>query len=335
MERRKGWKTTLKADPGEWLLAHVSGLDRYYVLREIVEKSEEDAEVSNLRNALVDEILDRQMEDGSWNGRAYDYENGTTHQLMKLMELGLSARDAPVKKGAEYLLRYQAENGSFVQGGHQCGVGANLVATNAVLLALARTGYGDDPRVARGYQWLCSWQDGDGSWLSPRAKRSREQGQGHPHPYCGLHATCNALLGLSATERTRESQAAKRGAEFLLSSYGTKYDRSTEPPYGTTGKPFQGAWHDPNSVPPDSTDGSERETEITTTGHVLSALSMLGYGLENGKVRAGVERLIGFQSEDGLWHFQRPEMALPFTLQPLMTIKSFHQPLCVFSFHGH
>ena len=335
MKKAQDWKTTLKADPTEWLLEQAEGMDRYYVLREIMGKSEGDAEVSNTRDALVAEIVGKQRADGSWNGKAYDYENGTTHQMMKLMELGVSARDAPVKKGAEYLLQCQAENGSFVQGGLQCGIDANLVATNAVLLALARTGYGDDPRMAEGYQWLCSWQDEDGSWLSPRAKMSREQGEGHPHPYCGLHATCNALLGLSATDRTRESQAAKRGAEFLLSSYGTKYDRSTEPPYGPTGKPFEGAWHDVNCAPPESTDGSERETEITTTGHVLSTLSMLGYGLRNEKVRAGVERLIGSQSEDGVWHFQKSEMALPFTLPPLMTVKSFYEPLSVFSFHGH
>lgn len=335
MERRKDWKTTLKADPTEWLLEQAGRIARYYILREIMEKPEEDTEVSSLRDVLVAGILDRQLEDGSWNGKAYDYENGTTHQLMKLVELGLSAEDAPIKKGAEYLLRWQAENGSFVQGKPQCGVDANLVHTNAVLLALARTGYGDDPPVAKGYQWLCSWQEEDGSWLSPRARKSREQRDGHPHPYCGLHATCNALLGLSATDRTRNGQAAKRGAAFLLSQYGMKYDRSVEPPYGLTSMPFQGAWHDPNCVPPESVDGSERETEITTTGHVLSTLSMLGYGLQNEKVRAGVERLVGSQSEDGLWHFQRPEMALPFTLQPLMTIKSLYQPLRVFSFHGH
>ena len=335
MKKQENWKSVLKADPTDRLVQQTGHLARYYILREIMEKSEEDAEVSSLQNDLRDEILGKQMENGSWNGKAYDYQNGTTHQLMTLIELGLSAQDAPIKKGAEYLLQRQAENGSFVQGGHQCGVDANLVVTNAVLLALARTGYGDDPRVAKGYEWLCSWQDEDGSWLSPRAKRSREQGDGYPHPYCGLHATCNVLLGLSATESTRESQAAKRGAEFILSSYGTKYDRGIEPPYDLTSTPFEGAWHDPNCVPPESIDGSDREIELLSTSHVLETLSMLGYGLENGKVRAGVERLMRFQSQDGFWHFRRPETVSPFTLRTLMAIKSFYRPLCVFSFQGH
>jgi len=241
MKKQEDWKSASKADPTDRLLQEAGNLGRYYILREIMEKSEEDAEVSSLRNSLVDEILSKQLADGSWNGKAHDYEDGTTHQLVKLIELGLSAQDTPIKKGTEYLLQCQAENGSFVQGVPPCGVETGLVLTNAVLLALAWTGYDDDPRVAKGYEWLCSWQEEDGSWLSPRAKKSREQGDGYPHPYCGLHATCNVLLGLSATEKTRESEAAKRGAEFILSVYGTKYDRSIAPPYAVKSTPFEGA----------------------------------------------------------------------------------------------
>jgi len=87
MEKQKDWKSLLKADPTEQLLQEVGNLDKYYFLREIMEKPEDDIEASKLRNTLVDEIIEKQMEDGSWNGQPYDYANGTTHQLMKLMEL--------------------------------------------------------------------------------------------------------------------------------------------------------------------------------------------------------------------------------------------------------
>ena len=96
----------LKADPTDWLLQQAKGLDRYYILREIVEKSEDDAEVSTLRKAPVDEILGKQLENGSWNDKLYDYEKGTTHQLMKLIELRLSSQDEPIRKGAEYMLQF-------------------------------------------------------------------------------------------------------------------------------------------------------------------------------------------------------------------------------------
>ena len=133
MDKQQDWKNVLKADPTDKLLEQLEPLDKYYILREIMEKPEEDTEVSSLRKDLVNEILSKQLADGSWNGKAYDYENGTTHQLMKLVELGLSAQDEPVRKGVEYLLQCQVENGSFVQGVPQCGVEANLVHTNAIL----------------------------------------------------------------------------------------------------------------------------------------------------------------------------------------------------------
>ena len=335
MEKQKDWKAILKADPTDWLLQQAQDLDRYYILREIMEKPEEDAEVSGLRNALADETLGKQLENGSWNNKVYDYAQGTTHQLMTLIDLGLSAQDEPIQKGEEYMLQFQVEHGSFVQKAPRCGVEANLVATNAVILALARTGYGDHPRVAKAYKWLCRWQQEDGSWLSPRAVKSRKEGEGHPHPYCGLYATCNVLLGLSATESTRKGEAAKRGANFLLSVYGHRYDRSNEPPYAMTGTPFGGAWLDPRCMPPEAGITSDSEIELLSTNHVLSTLSMLGFGLENEKVKAGLKRLIEFEGEDGRWLFQKPKMTYGFTLGALMTIKSLHQPLCVFSFHGH
>jgi len=344
MEKQQGWKKILKVDPTDKLLEQSEHMDRYYILREIMEKTGDDVAVSNLRDTLVDEILSKQMENGSWNGKPYDYQNGTTHQLMKLIELGLNSQDAPVKKGTYYLFQCQAEDGSFIQGEIKCVCGTdrdpvagkfpvintNPVVTNAVLLALARTGYGDDPRVAKGYDWLCSWQDKDGSWLSPRSRQCREHGEGYPHPYCGIHSTCNSLLGLSSTKKTRQSQAARRGAEFILSLYGSKYNRSNEPPYAVTGTPFNGAWFDTRCVAPADAKPSDIVIEVASTQHVLSTLSMLGYGLDNEKVRAGVQRLLEFQSQDGLW-FRDHQL----TLYVLMTIKSLYQPLRFFSFHGH
>jgi hypothetical protein len=99
--------------------------------------------------------------------------------------------------------------------------------------------------------------------------------------------------------------------------------------------PFEGAWSDPRCVPPEIGAVSDREIEILTTDHVLSTLSVLGYGLENERIKAGLERLIAFQEEDGRWSFTNPDMSYGFTQGALMTIKSLHEPLCVYSLHGH
>jgi len=322
------WKTVLKADPTDWLLRHAEPLHRFYILREIVGRPEDDPEVRRLRDSLMDEILGQQLENGSWNDKVYNYEQGTTHQLMKLMELGLTAQDAHVKKGVEYILEFQAENGSFVQGRLSCGVEANLVTTNAAVLALARTGHAGDSAVGRAYTWLCNWQQEDGSWLSPRAWKSREKGEGYPYPYCGLHATCNVLLGLSATERGRKSKAARRGAGFLLSLHGHILKNGER-------IPFDGAWLDPRCVPPEWGEMPDEVLEIETTLEVLSSLSLLGYGLEDEKIAEGLDRLIELQAADGRWIYPRPELTCKETLFILMTIKSLHRPLSTFSFHGH
>lgn len=330
----KNWLAVLKKDPTQRLLRQASPMDRYYILIEVLGKSKTDSEVADLRRNLIDAILSKQLENGSWNNKVYDYEKGTTHQLMKLVELGLTAQDGPIKKGADYLLRFQVENGSFVQGKTGCGLESNLVMTNAAALALARTGYSDDPRTAKAYEWLCSWQQEDGSWLSPHAKKRRDEGKGYPHPFCGLHATCNVLLGLSATERTRKNEAAKRGANYLFSLYGYKYDieGSIEPPYfkAILEKelvPYEGAWFDPRCIPPQvgviPQEDMDRKVEIITTAHILGTLSMLGYGLENEKVKNGLNRLISLLKEDEI------------TLYTMMVVKSLYQPFSVFSFHGH
>lgn len=330
----KNWLTILKKDPTQRLLRQATPLRRYYILLEVLEKPKTDSEVADLRRTIIDEILSKQLENGSWNNKVYDYEKGTTHQLMKLVELGLTSRDEPIKKGVEYLLRFQVENGSFVQGKTGCGLESNLVKTNAATLALTRTGYSDDPRTKKAYEWLCSWQQEDGSWISPRAEKSRDGGKGYPHTYCGIHATCNVLLGLSATERTRKSEAAKCGANYLFGLYGYKYEieGSIEPPYfkAILGKEllsYEGAWFDPRCVPPPvgviPREDVDRKVEIITTEHVLGTLSMLGYGLENEKVKNGLSRLIRLLKEDEI------------SLYTMTVIKSLYQPFSVFSFHGH
>ena len=99
--------------------------------------------------------------------------------------------------------------------------------------------------------------------------------------------------------------------------------------------PFEGAWFDPRCVPPGAGAATGREVEILSTEHILSTLSVLGYGLENEKMEAGLKRLIEFQAEDGRWILPKPEMTYGFTWGALMTIKSLHEPLRVYSLHGH
>jgi hypothetical protein len=310
-------------------------LNRYYILREVLKKPENDPKVVSLRKNLIREILNNQSENGSWNNKVYNYEEGTTHQVMKLIDLGLNVEDEHILKAVNYILSFQAKSGAFVQHRPSCGVEANLICTTACVLALARTGHADDPRILKAYQWLCGWQQEDGSWLSPDAKRRREKG-GYPYCYCGLHATCNVLLGLSASERMRASEAAIRGINYLLGLYGLKHKIDVRNPvtpplyrYMTEHAPvpFEGAWHDPRVVPPDV--GSilpqdmNRKIEVFTTQHVLGTLCVIGYGFENEKVKKGLERLLELMKREDI------------SFDTIMVIKRLYEPSTVFHFRGH
>lgn len=333
----KDWRNVLQ-DMSGLLLEKTEdkyyNLTRYYILREIFEKPEHDPEVVDLQKDLVYEILHKQLENGSWNNKVYNYEEGTTHQVMNLIDLGMNVKDEPIQRAAAYMFRFQTATGAFIQGDHSCGVKANLILTNAAVLALARAGYADDPRVIKAGEWLCSWQQKDGSFISPSAKKRREEGSGYPYPYCGLHATCNTLLGLNALEPMRKSHVM-RGADYLLGLYGYKYviDTDVNPPrYNyitdeTQRIPFEGAWYDPRVIPPEAgsilQQDADRKVEVFTTQHVLGTLSVLGYRLENQRVKNGLKRLLDLAKEEDI------------SLYTVMVVKRLHQPFSVFSFHGH
>lgn len=307
-------------------------LTRYYILREILKKSGDDTEVVQIQNHLVQKILEQQLDNGSWGNKVYNYEEGTTHQVMKLRDLGVDTTDDPIKRAVTYMFSFQSEAGYFTQAEKSCGVEANLIETNAALMALSRVGYADDPRVMKGYEWLCSWQQENGSFISPGAAKRRKKG-GYPYTYCGIHATCNTLLGLSANEQMQKSNAAVRGADYLFGMYGKKYEvhGEVEPPLyrymGENPVSFEGAWHDPRTVPPGegyiAAEDVDRKVEVFTTQHVLGTLAVLRYGLENKTVKNGLSRLLKLVKEEDI------------SLYTLMVIKRVHEPLTIFSFRGH
>jgi hypothetical protein len=334
----KGWRDLLQ-DMSELVLENTvrdnnHRLTRYYILKELGEPPEHDPEVVSLRDDLLCKIVDSQMENGSWNNKVYDYEKGTTHQVMTLIDLGMNGKDEPIQKAAAYLVQFQAASGAFVQVSPSCGVEANLIHTTAVVLALARAGYARDLRIIKAGEWLCSWQQKDGRFISPDAQRRTTEG-GYPYPYCGLHATCNTLLGLSALDPMQKSHALMRGAHYLFSLYGYKYTIHTDinpPAYFHVPDepervPFEGAWYDPRVVPPEAgvipQHDADRRVEVLTTQHVLETLSVLGYGLENQTVKNGYDRLLNLIAKEDI------------SLSTIMVVKRLHQPFSAFSFHGH
>ena len=112
-KNRGNWKSVLKADPTGWLLESNNPPVRYFTLKDILERAENDPEVRDARKSImtagiVPRILEQQNEDGSWGvpddfylGAKY---KGTVWNIIVLAELGADGKDTRIRKAAEFIL---------------------------------------------------------------------------------------------------------------------------------------------------------------------------------------------------------------------------------------
>ncbi|MBU7033453.1 MAG: nitrogen fixation protein NifH, partial [Theionarchaea archaeon] len=92
----EGWKTCFNADPVEWLLEKENPSVRYWTLKDLLGKSEEDPVVIQTRAEIlqshpVKKILGQQTPEGYWESLDSFYlpkYRATYHQLLILAELG-------------------------------------------------------------------------------------------------------------------------------------------------------------------------------------------------------------------------------------------------------
>ncbi len=123
--------------------------------------------------AAVAYLVKEQEADGSWFGRwGVNYIYGTWSALCALNAAGMTAADAPVRRGADWLLAVQNPDGGW---GESCDsyaldrtghVPADSRASQTAwaLLGLMAAGEAGHPAVARGIAWLTANQNDDGVW---------------------------------------------------------------------------------------------------------------------------------------------------------------------------
>lgn len=235
----------MKAMTGTWaalLLADPSPCLRMLVLRELLGRPEEDAEVqelARLREAdpLVADLLRLQAEDGSWTsldlGRTARKGQvvATAQALMRFGYLGLGPEHRAVQRGAEYLFSQQREDGSWPLEGMSWpgqvdrereaeGYAMIPLQTSVPLRGLAACGYATDPRAERGYEWLLAQRLEDGAWPTGIASGNYGGVAGYrrlPHSRWGCRTnTTGALICLALHPRRRTSPEARRALDLLL-----------------------------------------------------------------------------------------------------------------------
>ena len=226
------WAPLLLADPSPSL--------RLLVLRDLLNRPEDDEEVRELKklqeeDSLILRFLALQNKDGSWRGG----EGGgailgkirlTAQALTGLGYLGLGPEHSAVNRGAEFIFAQQQNDGSWplvTQGALLDGAKLSDIKYHVIplqtalpLLGLAWAGYATDPRAEQAYDWLLKEQLPQGGWPSGRHREKYIFAAGYrrlAHSKFGCRTnTTAAVSGLALHPKRRTSQAARRGLDLLL-----------------------------------------------------------------------------------------------------------------------
>jgi hypothetical protein len=229
-------KSVLRDDPTDWLLEDNNPSVKYYTLRDILGKTEDDSKLKDakqeiMENGLVPSILEKQKKEGYWEdpGNFYTAKyKGTVWQLLILAELGADITDARVKKACEFILEnsQDPESGGFAYstsskkgGGRHSEVIPCL--TGNMVGSLIRLGYLDDPHVQQAIKWITSYQRFDDGTQEPL----RGWPYGRLKAACFGKHTCHmgAIKALKALSEIPEGKRSpdventiEKGVEYIL-----------------------------------------------------------------------------------------------------------------------
>ena len=227
------------------LLADPSPLLRLRVLRDLLGRAADDAEVRELTelsaaDPLVLRLLADQQPDGSWRRGLQDDTSASTPvlatalALMRLGYLGLDAehgvlqhgvlKHGAVQRGAEFLFAQQRADGAWPladnreEGAGREGYAMMPLQTSLPLRGLAACGYAADPRAERAYEWLLAQRLEDGAWptgLAASGVHGYVAGYRKlPHSRWGCRANTTAALVCLALHPQR-STARKPAARWI------------------------------------------------------------------------------------------------------------------------
>ena len=298
------WKSVLKADPTDWLLERDNPSVRYFTLKDILERKENDSDVREARKSIMTEgvvprILEKQNDDGSW-GVPQDFYlhskyKGTVWNIIVLAELASDGQDRRVKKAAEFILAnsQDKQSGGFaVQSGADGGDHAGVIPclTGNMVFSLIRFGCLDNPLVQHGIEQITKYRRfDDGIAQAPK---------GWPYqrfPNCWGKHTCHmgavkslkALAEIPAAERTPAvQQTIADGAEYLLKH--RLYKSSRDP--AVIAKRF---WLNFGFPTLWKTDALE----------MLGVLVKLGY--RDARLHDAIDLVISKQDECGRWNMEK------------------------------
>lgn len=218
-----------------WLLEENNPSVRYFTLRELINLPEDNAQVQQAKSAImqhgiVPKILNRQLPDGFWGKPEDFYEHskykGTVWSFILLADLGADGQDERIVRAADFILRMSQypQSGGFAHlsapsdgGDHMCVIPC---LSGNMIWAMLRFGYGNDPRVQQGIEFLATNLRCDDKESSPPniwPYTVRYQCWGRHTCMMAVVKTLKALAEIPVGKRSPAvQQAIENGKEFLL-----------------------------------------------------------------------------------------------------------------------
>ena len=146
-----------------WLLEENNPSVRYFTLRHLLNRPEDDPKVQAAQRAImtsepVQKILAAQDPEGFWVKAGPGYSpkyQSTAWQILFLAELGVDGGNEQVRRGCEYLIAHaQAAHGGFSAMANAVPSGAIHCLNGNLIWALTALGHAGDSRVQRAVAWL-------------------------------------------------------------------------------------------------------------------------------------------------------------------------------------
>jgi hypothetical protein len=214
----------LKADPIPWLLEQDNPSVRHFALADLLDRSQDDAEVIASRKAIVTSepvrgILDAQYPEGYWvkPGRGYSPKyRATIWQVMLLADLGVPPSQA-IDRACRFVLEnsYLHEQGLF--SATKAGTGTVNCLNGNLLRALIRLGYSSHPAVQKVSQSLAERIARDGFVCRANTTSAGDRTTWLPCAWGAVKALHAFALVPAEKHSSAMSKTVARGVDLLLS----------------------------------------------------------------------------------------------------------------------
>jgi hypothetical protein len=284
----------LQGNPLPWLLEEENSPARFGTLLDLLDRPAGDPDAQAARAGIpayppVAALLAAQKADGYWIKRDYYLPKhyGTFWTLSLLADLGLTAENEQIRRACEFMFTFQRESGAFCRRRRIAGKGLvwserDEPCTHArIVRFLIQFGYGDDPRIRAGIDWLLSMQHEDGMWDCHPPRR-----------YGCLRATHDALRVAALDARMAAHPAIAQGAEVVCNLLMVR-DMS---------KYHTGASWTILDYPP-------FDMSLVST---LDSLARLGYTAAHPQIARALDYLFSRQLPGGAWPLDRSPYRPPF-----------------------